>query len=433
MRSQRQQFTDLCEEERSLLSQGDAITAKADSEGRGLHPDEERKHDKIVARLDVVRGEMRTLQSDLFEDGPRMTREAALNARGHGSRDEEAIRAGVLRPEHRFVDWQATQPTNGSEALPTLAEAERFSLGRLLRGMATGKWDGADLERRVFSEGTDSAGGFLTPELLAAVVIDRVRNVSRVMEAGATTVPLTSDKQSIPRIAGSIAGGWRAENAAVTEDDTTFERVVFEPKAQAVLAKLSFELADDMIPAGFQAIENEIFQSLALELDRVALRGSGTSPEPKGIRNQSDVELQSLATNGATPTLADYITAVYGVRKDNLEPDATLWSARTGERFAKLTDTTNQPIVFPPEVADIPRLTTNQIPDNLSHGTATDASEIYVGKWDECLIGVRSEIRFQILRERFADNMQIGLLAHLRADVQLAHPKAFVVVTGVRP
>jgi HK97 family phage major capsid protein len=72
---------------------------------------------------------------------------------------------------------------------------------------------------------------------------------------------------------------------------------------------------------------------------------------------------------------------------------------------------------------------------DLTAGTSSDASEIYVGRWSDLLIGVRPTVgvRIQQLNERFADQMQIGLLAYLRADVQLARPESFVVISGVRP
>lgn len=74
------------------------------------------------------------------------------------------------------------------------------------------------------------------------------------------------------------------------------------------------------------------------------------------------------------------------------------------------------------------------MPNNLTTGTSSDTSEVYVGRWSDLLIGVRPTIgvRVRQLNERFADNMQVGLLAWLRADVQLARPAAFSILTGVR-
>jgi HK97 family phage major capsid protein len=71
----------------------------------------------------------------------------------------------------------------------------------------------------------------------------------------------------------------------------------------------------------------------------------------------------------------------------------------------------------------------------LTAGANSDASEIYVGRWSDLLVGIRTDLRFQVrvLNERFIDNLQYGLLCYLRADVALAHPAAFNVVTGARP
>jgi hypothetical protein len=43
---------------------------------------------------------------------------------------------------------------------------------------------------------------------------------------------------------------------------------------------------------------------------------------------------------------------------------------------------------------------TNQIPPNLTQGTSTDTSEIYVGYFPDVLIGVRLGVRLRLLQER---------------------------------
>ena len=45
----------------------------------------------------------------------------------------------------------------------------------------------------------------------------------------------------------------------------------------------------------------------------------------------------------------------------------------------------------------------------------------------EGMIGVKAS------QERYIDTMQVGLLAFLRADIQLLHGEAFAVSTGIRP
>jgi len=45
---------------------------------------------------------------------------------------------------------------------------------------------------------------------------------------------------------------------------------------------------------------------------------------------------------------------------------------------------------------------------------------------------IRSGMRIEVLKEHFADNLQYGFLAHLRMDIQVAQPKAFSVLKGIK-
>jgi HK97 family phage major capsid protein len=194
-------------------------------------------------------------------------------------------------------------------------------------------------------------------------------------------------------------------------------------------------LFEDRSPAAADLIDREISQSLSLELDRASLRGSGVDPEPAGILNQSGVTVTSLGANGATPSWDNIIDGVASVHANNIEPNAVLWASRTGQTFAKFKDSQGRYLEPPSALDDVQRLVTNQLPTNLTVGSANNCSEIYIGRWSDVLLGLRTDLRFQVkvLDQRFIDNLQYGLLMWVRADVQLAHPQAFTVLTGVKP
>jgi HK97 family phage major capsid protein len=431
------------QEWRDAVDELDRLTAKIETVGT---PDTLARAAKQTARCDALRARVQQVEAQEQHQRQRLTEARLLTA---GTRNEdsariEALNRGgdaegvdrgerpVLGPERRMADWVRGRIRSNYSA----EEIAEFSLGRMVRGMVTGNWKDAEVERRALAEGTLSAGGALTPEVLAGPAIDRVRNAARVFEAGAQTVPLESDQHSIPRLATGVTGAWRNENTAVIEQDATFERVTFTARTLAVLTRISYELLEDMTPESAQLVEDELTRALSLELDRVALRGSGTAPEPGGIRNQAGVEIQSMGTNGATPSNWDtLVNAVAGVQADNIEPNAAIYSSRTAKGFALFKDTTGQPLAQPRILDGVRPLVTNQIPNTLVQGTSSDTSEIYVGDFRQLLVGLRPAIGVQVQRltERFADNMQVGLLAWLRGDIQLQHPEAFVVVTGVRP
>ena len=60
------------------------------------------------------------------------------------------------------------------------------------------------------------------------------------------------------------------------------------------------------------------------------------------------------------------------------------------------------------------------------------ATDLFVGDWSKLLIGQRLQLTIQVLTERYADNGQIGIVAHWRGDGQPARPAAFAVYRAIQ-
>lgn len=409
-----------------------AIVERADMDGRKLSDNEQEAFDRLKTKAtDLERriGVAERYMDDAPEPERRQIAPVVL------SEDRKTPDMPTLGREQRMAEWAAQRGSDDGSGF-TIADADEFCLGNIMRALVEPAFRSqlTDVERRALAEGTTTTGGFITPEVLSVNMIDKVRNSGRVFAAGATTVPLDSDQQSIPRLSADPTGAWRTENSAFSESQHAFERVTFTPQSYGFIVRTSEELYQDMIPAAGKIIENAITQTAALELDRVALRGTGTAPEPRGVRNQAGVTIQSLGANGATPTrYTDVMTAVGTLLTANREPSGWMMAPRTSQFYAGLADTTNQPLNPPQPIADLDRFVTAQIPTNLTQGTSTDTSEIYVGFWPDLLVGIRLGIQLRLLTERYADTGQYAWRVFLRADVQLAHPESFVVITGARP
>jgi len=320
------------------------------------------------------------------------------------------------------------------------ADGDTWRLGAVIAGSVRPELKSklSDAEQKSLAESLGSSGGFLVPPTQAPDVIDRLRNATKVVEAGARTLPMRSNEHVIPRLDTGVTGAWRAENAAVSEEDPVFGRIRLVAKTCAVLTKMSYELLEDISGReAYDAIERELEQAIGLKVDYAALRGSGTDAEPLGIRNASGVTIDELgAGNGATPSdYSDLLTAVSNIWTANGEPTAALMSSRTATTYYGLQDTDNNPLEAPEPVAALPFLVTNQIPDDLTVGASNDCSEIFIGDWSQLIIGFRPElgVRTQLMRERYAENMQVAIVAWIRADVAVAHPELFSITTGVRP
>lgn len=424
------------EERAELLDQQREILEAAETDKRDLSRREAAEFDHLDAKAEDLASKIAKLEREA--EGAQPQRQVL----GGNGPSAAATSQALLGREQRLADH--FRPPSSFEP----HEVRDFSLGRFVRGMVTGNWDDAALERRALGEGTGSAGGFLTPEALSLTVLDRIRNAAQVIKAGARSVPMSSDTESIARLAAGVTPAWRNENAAVAESDPTFERVTFTARTLAVLTRISYELFSDMSQAGAETIEGELIKAVALELDRAALRGTGTAPEPRGVLNQTGVTLIANGANGTAFGYDQLVNLVSTVQAAGFDPNAVITNPRLLKSAALLKDTTNQPLVAPQLVTAVPILPSKQVPITLTTGTNTDTSEAYAGQWDQLLIGFRPALGISIDKaaggygvpinvksssERYIDTMQVGILVFLRADIQLAHPEAFAVSTGIRP
>jgi HK97 family phage major capsid protein len=324
----------------------------------------------------------------------------------------------ALRSEQRMADYLRERGAPAQDGL---------TLGRYLRAMVVGAR--SDAERRALAEGTDSAGGFTVPDILSARLIDLMRARTVAIRAGAMTVPLTSDSNAVAKVASDPVPAWRAEAGAVSESDPTFARIVFAPKSLAVLVKASRELLDDSLNMESQ-LPLVIASAMAVELDRVALFGSGSGNEPRGLANTSGIE--TVVHNATLTSYAPLIQARTKILSNNaLGVSAFVMSPRDEGTLAGLVDTTNQPLRIPPAIANVPMLTSTSVPTDLGSDSPPAESTILAGWFAHLLIGMRSNIRIEVLRERYADTLQYGFIAHLRADIAVEQPKAFCAITGI--
>lgn len=320
----------------------------------------------------------------------------------------------------------------GDRLAPASAQGGGFGFGEFVASMVRGT--SSPEIRASLSEGTDSAGGYTVPDHLMTQVIDAMRAKTVAIQAGALTVPLDTEKTTIARLESDPAAGWRLELGNVAVSDPTFGAVTFQARSLACLVKVSRELLEDSANID-SALMNAFAGAMASELDRVALFGSGTAPEPRGIFNTANVLAVSMGTNGAALTgYAKILDALYELENANSNaPTAMVMSPRTSRVLNGLVDTTGQPLNPPEAVRAVQRLSSTTVPVNQTHGTATNASSIICGDFSQLLIGVRTVLRIEVLKEAFASTMEYGFLAHLRADIALAKPKSFVAVKGIIP
>jgi HK97 family phage major capsid protein len=368
------------------------------------------KLDAMLAHIEKIDAEIETL---------------GLRAEAAGAEIGERVSGGMRTAK----EFRTHYMRNGAPR-----KEERVGLADFMRGIADMSTTHA--VRNALSEGTDTAGGYLVPTFVMPQILEALVPMSSVLTAGASIVPLDMGAKTFTQAAidNIPTAAWRAESGSVAQSDPTFRAVVAAPKSLAFYFKVSRELLAD--GANLEtALTTVIAQAFAKELDRAALRGTGTAPEPRGVLNTVGVGAVGNGANGAALAgYTNFFTALQTILSvDGPMPTAAIMSPRSLVKLGGLLDTTNQPLVPPPLLQKMQMLATSQVPNNLTVGTSTDCSEIYIGDFSRVRFAMRERVSIQKLGELFATTGEIGFLGHVRADVMVEYPKAFAVVTGVRP
>lgn len=400
-------------EHETVFARMSEIINSATVSKRNLTADELAEYDKLEARFD-----------DLSERLSKVAETDPIVNPGNGRPDLR--KKATLGREERMEDWARS---NGHIRAD---QDEPLSFQKFVRGLVTGQWADADAERRAMSEGTLANGGYLVPTPLSARIIDMARGRARVLQAGATTVPMDAQTLKLARWAGDPSAAWHTENTLIAQSDAQLESVTLTARALASHVTASWELIEDA--AGIDtALEDAFSQQLSLTLDKAALYGSGTAPEPRGVKNTTGVTLTAAGANGAAVSYDHFIDAKARLAQNNENCTAFIDNPRTEASLAKLKDA-DQNYLRPPEyISSVPRYDTTQVPIDLTQGTATNASDLFAADWPQLLVGIRHSFEIKVLQERYADYGQIGFIAWLRADVLVARPKAFDVTTGLIP
>lgn len=388
------------------------------TESRDFNAEERTKFDGMRSEKDAL--VQRIADAEAAEEGER--REEGRDLREHRQLGEGEVRA--LLPEQRMAEH-------------IRHDGPPLSLGRMVRAMVTGNWEGADAERRAMGENTGSIGGLFVPASLSANVIDIARNKSVVVPAGALTIPMDTAEMTVVKVLTDPTPHWRRESQPITESGQTFAPIRLRAMTLGCICRVSLELLEDA-PRFSQTVENAMGAALALELDRVGLFGSGTD-EPRGLANTDGVNLVSMGTNGGTPDDYDeFLDAIAAIENANGTAGAVVYSPRTKRTLAGLKTGLSgdkTPLVPPADFTALKRLVSNQIPNNLTQGSATTTSQAIVGDFSQMAIALRTGLTIEATRTGGTgtfSQMEALIRGYIRADVAVFRPSHFTKIVGIK-
>lgn len=190
-------------------------------------------------------------------------------------------------------------PFSGSKAEK---EYKAYVFGKYLQANGFGNaeaksWLKNNGHLKANNEGTTTAGGFLTPDIVLPDLI-MLRDTYGVVRREAYKVPMTSDVQVVPNLTGDGTAVWGVENTANTAYDLTFANVGLTAKKLNAYNIFSTELRDDAVIDYAAAAAKSLMFTLAKEEDRVFFKGNALNATDGNIDGIFQSVYKVSATKG---------------------------------------------------------------------------------------------------------------------------------------
>jgi HK97 family phage major capsid protein len=250
--------------------------------------------------------------------------------------------------------------------------------------------------------------------------------------AGLTTVVMDAKKQTRSAVVTDPAATWHTEAGSISAGNPVF--ALRELTAQTLIARCqgSVELAQDSPDFGSQ-LSQVMARSMAAELDRVGLIGSGTPPEPRGILGTSGIG--QVTSVGVLADYAKFVTAVstlltagvpLGVATANLILGPNTWARLENLATGIASDKTQLP--RPRALQD----TRFHVTSALAPSGSPLRASAFMGDFSQLLLGVRREVSVEAVKATdYVGKLVIDWVAYGRFDYVVARPKSFCSLEGI--
>lgn len=271
--------------------------------------------------------------------------------------------------------------------------------------------------RRDLTVDIPSAGGNLVPdELLAGSFIDLLRNRLALAQAGVTMLSGLQGNIAIPRQTSAATAYWVGENVAPTESQQAIDQVNMTPKTVAAFVDYSRRLLLQSSIDVEGMIRNDLARVIALEIDRAALYGTGSSNQPLGLSLTPSIGTETYAATfiGFVAMETDVAVANADVASMYYIVNATTRGAL--KATAKNASAVAAGFVFEDgQVNGYPAIVSNQVSTN----------QAFFGDFSQMVMGMWSGLDLMVDPYAGATAGTVRVIAHQDLDVAVKQPGAF--------
>src|ERR1700732_266306 len=357
-----------------LVNQARAIEGVARAAGREMNAGEIARASKLLDRVDAIDAALTVSTGTSAAARPATEGPGALNGGNEGMDIDTLDLAGLERHAIRRDQGDSFEARARSRAGLAAGEPIGFDLGDVLRARVFGAR--TDAEKRAISVSSETAAGFLVPELVSSNVFDRLRPLNAFLSAGAGELDLSGGWfHSYARVSSDATATSHPENAEILQSTPAFQLIRLIPRTIAVnVSPVSMEMLTASPNVG-DVVSQNIAKAMAAEIDRQCLLGKG------------HLELNGMLTGGVPGVLSTVLGAGAGAQlggsgatSPNYDamvdaqtalltanappPKAAIMATRDYGAMGKWKSTQNQPLQPPPALANLRYFQSSKLPIN---------------------------------------------------------------------
>lgn len=308
-------------------------------------------------------------------------------------------------------------------------EKRSLDLGKYVKGIVTGDWSNAELEKRSM---TTSATGVIIPQQLSSQIINISRDLSLFTSSNVPIIPMESNNLTIARVKNSPGFKFKEEGAEATESGFELEPVKLESKMAYGYAYVTIEAIRSSV--NLSSILTSVFsQAIADCIDKGMLYGQYNETTssydkfaPNGILN--DKSINSIVSS-ENVGYDDFIRALGKIKVNNGEPKHYGINAYTEEKMSLLKATDGTYLEPPKAIQNIKSIVTNQ----LIHNEVTGSDAIVFDPY-AMIIGIQDNINIKMFdnTDYCIKNGMIGFRVYAMIDCVVTMPKHICKITGIK-
>jgi HK97 family phage major capsid protein/HK97 family phage prohead protease len=412
---------------------GSAVTVKSESD---IRAEITREFEAEQARKEQV-----TALSTRFNRWvDNETRDTFLRTAGRPVAELQAI----------ILEKQAKQPVEQvapvSEGMKE-KDLSKYSMVRAINGILNGNFDGLEREmsahvaklhnrqgnsmgffvpqdvmtRTLFATGAPTAAGlFVDAGPQGQSLIDLYRNKMNVVAMGAQVLSGLTGDLAIPRQTGGATASWLAEDATVSATNQAVGQLLMKPHRLAAATGYSRQLLTQSSIDVENFVRNDLMTVLAIEKDRAALLGSGSSGEPLGVYNTPGIGSTVDITATSSITYAEAVQFETNIAAGNADIGSlgyitSIYIRGTARITAKFASTAT-PLWDGDMLANHKARATNQL-------TATPS--VIFGNWADMIIGDWASPEVIVDPYSLSLANQVRVVVNQLTDIGIRHPASF--------